>query len=230
MQISAVYSLGTRCYTEIILKRLNLIKFSSVFGSMNMKNYANIARCFATDFEVLFNEENLVFTKQCAEFSEDNGVHGFRTLNRVFDDVTDYHSSTIAHHDLSSDHDVEHFKRGVERLKTLRVSTLPILFVNISYTGEFNNACACPELVEAMVRYGFHSMTLLSIYKDTTASVIQLLHADDRHIIYRIPSFGYDDTRDDPVVKQVLFTHFNFNDLLTIGDVSSISGAVCKAN
>jgi len=49
MKVQVVYSIGTRCYTEIILKRLGYVKFSSIFGSMNLRNYKNVTSCFTTD-------------------------------------------------------------------------------------------------------------------------------------------------------------------------------------
>ena len=44
MQVNVVYSIGVRCYTEIILKRLNLVKFSSIFGNLNIRNYENVIK------------------------------------------------------------------------------------------------------------------------------------------------------------------------------------------
>jgi hypothetical protein len=49
--ISVVYSLGLRCYTDMIIKSLKLKKFSSIFGSMNIKSYDNIIKCFDTNFD-----------------------------------------------------------------------------------------------------------------------------------------------------------------------------------
>ena len=43
--ISVVYSLGSACYTEMILNELKLTKFSSILGSMNIKSHDNIIKC-----------------------------------------------------------------------------------------------------------------------------------------------------------------------------------------
>ena len=61
-KISVIYSIGIRCYTEIILKRLNLVKFSSIFGSMNIKKSDNFIKCIS-NLNILFDKSNLVYTK-----------------------------------------------------------------------------------------------------------------------------------------------------------------------
>ena len=109
MKVAVVYSIGERCFTEMILKRLYLIKFSSIFGSMNIKNYDNLIKCFNTNFTILFENENLIFTKNNPKFAIENESHGYRTINKIFDNVNDYHDATIPHHDLSNNIDKQHF-------------------------------------------------------------------------------------------------------------------------
>ena len=63
MEIKVVYSIGARCDTEIILKRLGLIKFSSIFGSMYIRHYNKLIKCFNSNFKILFDESNLIYSK-----------------------------------------------------------------------------------------------------------------------------------------------------------------------
>ncbi len=110
MEVSVVYSIGIRCYAEMILKRLGLIKFSSIFGSLNMKSNQNIIKCFDTNFEILFDENNLIYTKNVKSMDKYNKRYGFRTLHRIFDNINNFNSSTFAHHDLSDEKVKDHFK------------------------------------------------------------------------------------------------------------------------
>ena len=134
-----VYSIGIRCYTELILKRLKLIKLSSIFGSMNIKNSDNFISCIK-NMNMLFDKSNLIFTKNIKSMEELNKKHGLRTLHRKFDNINDYHSSTIAHHDLSQQSVQNHFKRGVIRLHNIKTHNIPILFIQISHESEYNNS------------------------------------------------------------------------------------------
>jgi hypothetical protein len=214
MNVFVVYSLGIRCYTEIILKRLNLIKFSSIFGSMNMKNYNNIIKCFDTNFEILFSKDNLLFSKDNLNFNILNKTHGFRTLHKIFDNVLDYHTSTIAHHDLSNEAHQTHFKRGVERLIYIRNNKIPILFVNISHISEFKNNINESNLIDSIKKNGFINMKLISIFKDNNVKELILNDISEFHIIYTIPSYGYDDPRDDKIIETILLKYFKFDNLL----------------
>lgn len=215
MEISVVYSIGIRCYTEVILKRLNLVKFSSIFGSMNIKNYDNLRRCFDS-FEVLFDPQHLVYTRDVEAMSELNAKHGFRTLHRLFDDVTDYHSSTIAHHDLSNEDHKAHFDRGLKRLEYIKANKVPILFVSISHDPEFKNDFHDQALIDSMKTCGFN-MKVLSIYCDRhTRDPPECVYNDGTHIVYRIPSVagfyidGGDTDINDEVIRDILNKHFTF--------------------
>ena len=65
---------------------------------MNVKNWDALITCFDTNFHVLFDEENLICTKNDPKFGGENGTWGCRTLNKILDDVNDYHSSTMSPH------------------------------------------------------------------------------------------------------------------------------------
>jgi len=219
MQVSVVYSVGVRCYTESILRRLGLVRFSSIFGSMNVKNWDSLIKCFDTNFHALFDEENLVCTKNNLKFAEENDKWWPRTLNKVLDDVNDYHSSTIAHHDMG-DEDVKlHFQRGIKRLEYIRDNNIPILFVDISM--EFDNRHPDKRLAESIIKYGITNMKIISIWKDGSGRVTEptLLHADDHHIIYEIRSEGYYAPADESVINDVLHRHFTFDNLIKVDDI-----------
>jgi len=214
MEIKVVYSIGVRCYTEEILKRLGLKKFSSLFGSMNIRNYNNLIQCFDSNFNILFDESHLIYSKDIITMCEENKQHGFRTLHNIFDDVTNYHSATIAHHDLSRIDHKQHFMRAINRLNYIRSQNIPILFVNISM--EYDNTQYDHSLINSIIKSGFNNMKILSIYKTNTVSKIQVVHISEYMIIYKIPSYGYDDVKDDILIKNIIDTHFNCENLLDI--------------
>ena len=207
MEIKVVYSLGVRCYTEIILKRLGLIKFSSLFGSINIRNYENLIKCFDSDFKILFDESNLIYSKDIISMYEDNKIHGFRTLHKLFDNINEYHTATIAHHDLSCIEHKQHFLRAINRLNYIKNQNIPILFINISM--EYDNAHYDSTLIDSIIKNGFNNMKILSIYKTNTISEIELVHTSEFMIIYKIPTHGYDDIKDDIIIIDIIQKHIN---------------------
>ena len=208
MKVEVVYSIGVRCNTEIILKRLGLIKFSSLFGSMNTRDYKNLIQYFDSNFKILFDESNLIYSKDISTMSEENKMFGFRTLHKLFDDVNYYHSSTIAHHDLSCIEHKQHFIRAINRLNYIKNQNIPILFVNISM--EFDNTNYDPDLINSIINYGITNMKILSIYKTNTVLETELVHTSEFMIIYKIPTHGYDSTIDDVLIKDIIQKSNNF--------------------
>lgn len=219
MQVSVVYSAGVRCYTESILRRLGLVRFSSIFGSMNVKNWDTLIKCFDTDFHALFDEENLVSTRDDPKFRCENDKWSCRPLNKVLDDLNDYHSSTMAHHDMSNENTKLHFQRGLKRLEYIKENNIPILFVDISM--EWDNRNPDKRLAESIINNGFTNMNIISIWKDVTGRVTEptLLHTDEHHIIYEIPSQGYYAPADDSIINDVLLRHFKFDNLIKVDDI-----------
>ena len=94
MEFNIVYSIGIRCYTELILKRLNLIKFSSIFGSLNIKNtnnfiqcIQNIDLCLSTKLKKCLNKKN-VYTYRDNELLGimiDNDKINYLSINKTLD-------------------------------------------------------------------------------------------------------------------------------------------------
>jgi hypothetical protein len=221
MNIEVIYSIGIRCYTEIILKRLGLIRFSSIFGSLNISNYENLIKCFDSNFKILLDESNLVYTKNISDMNNDNNKYGFRTLNKEFHNIEDFHSATFAHHDLTNYNDKSHFFRGLERLVYIRNNNIPILFVNISM--EYDNTNNYSKLICSIINNGFKNMKILSIYKTNCVNKIELIYISDHIIIYKIPTDGYDSIEDDNIIINIIINiikeHFNYDNLLNITDV-----------
>ena len=75
---------------------------------MNIKKSDNFIQCIS-NLNILFDEKNLVYTKNIKSMDKLNEQYGARTLNTIFDNLDDYHSSTIAHHDLSNIEHINHF-------------------------------------------------------------------------------------------------------------------------
>jgi hypothetical protein len=198
---------------------------------MYIKNYNNVIQCFNTNFNILFDENNLVYSKDIPNWDYLNKTYGYRTLHKLFDDINDYDSSTIAHHDLSIEKHREHFKRGIHRLNYIKEQNIPILFIHISFF--FDNTSYTQELVDSIKNNGFNNMKILSIYKDENIYETQLIHLSENHIIYKIPTFAkntqkqnyanfdYSDPRDDAIIREIISIHFNFENLLSIEDIPS---------
>lgn len=147
-KFNCVYSIGFRCGTEMILKEMGLVKFSSIFGSCCVGNIDKLISCLDTRFDVLFNPANLIYVKDVPEFKKLNDEHGSnRTLNKVLDDVNDWHCATIAHHDMSIETVKNHFERSVTRFYKLINHSIPTLFV---YTGPSIFLWKCRELIERL--------------------------------------------------------------------------------
>ena len=209
--IQVVYSIGIRCYTEMMLKELHLTKFSSIFGSLNIKSHDNIIKCLNTKFDILFNEDNLIYTKDIDSFKSLNKKSGFRTLNKVMDNVNDYHDATIAHHDLSTETAKRHFERGIQRLNIISKQNIPILFIDMSASWDFKNNYHNQELIDSILRYGFTNMMLFSFYEDNSIAENKLIYSDKYHHVYTVPSKDKINR-----VKDILYSNFNLDNLLTI--------------
>jgi len=209
MEINVVYSIGSRCDTEKILKRLDLIKFSSIFGSMYIRYYNKLIKCFDSNFNILFDESNLIYSKDIATMSAENNHYGLRTLNKLLDDVNDFHSATIAHHDLSNTEHKNHFLRGINRLNYIRNQNIPILFVYIS-SWEYDNPEDNSYLVNSIIKSGFNNMKILSIYITNEVFEPQIVYTSEHMIVYKINNMN------DDIIKGIIQKHFNCENLLDI--------------
>jgi hypothetical protein len=151
-----------------------------------------------------------------------NKAHNqFRTLNKIFDDTSDYHSSTFAHHDLSSDEDFNHFARGVDRLNYIKKHNIPILFMNI--LQEQYNIPDVIDLVKSITNNGFTNMKVLIIRIDEYTDTPVINYSGENCICYTIPFTirgGIAESIDTDMIKSILNRHFTFNKLLSITDIN----------
>jgi hypothetical protein len=221
-KIAVIYSIGIRCHTESILKRLNLVKFSSIFGSMNIKKSDNFIKCIS-NLNILFEKKNLVYTKNIKTMDKLNEKHGARTLHTIFDNLDDYHSSTIAHHDLSNIAHINHFKRGLKRLEKIKKNKIPILFVQISHETEFNNSLKNDKLIKSIINSGFENMFLLSIYMFTSNKYKENIEVFDNCLVCCIKIDGeYGSNKHDDHILRILKTYFDFSNLITKNEIDNL--------
>lgn len=225
-KINVVYPIGIRCYTNGFLTQINLIRFSSIFSSMNIKNSDNFIKCI-TNMDVLFNESNLVYTKNIKEMAKENETWGLRTLHRLFDDISDFHSATIAHHDLSNIEVKNHFKRGVERLDKIKHHNIPILFVQISHVDEYNNSIRNDELAESVIKAGFNGV-VLSVYYFTSEkshTMKEGVQVYENQIILCIEThvpYGQTSEENNKKILSLIEKYFDVSNLMSIDDIDNL--------
>ena len=148
---------------------------------------------------------------------------GARTLHTVFDNVNDYHSSTIAHHDLSDIEHVNHFKRGLKRLDTIKKNKIPILFVQISHEIEFNNSLKNDKLIKSIINSGFENMFLLSIFVFRSNRYKENIEVFDNCIVCCIKIDGaYGSKNYDDHILRILKTYFDFSNLITKNEIDNL--------
>lgn len=211
-----LYSLGIRCHTEIILKKLNLIKFSSIFGSLFIKNFDNIIKLFNSDFKLLIDRNNLVYTKNMDSHIELNKLYGFRTFNKFFDDIDNIYTTTFAHHDLSLDKDYQHFERGIQRLNYILKNNIPILFVNLSHINEFNNLENTELIIDCLKEKKYDNFHILFInISNEEKDNIELILKDKYKTIYNIYNVKYESNEKlDNIIKLIILNNFNIDNLI----------------
>jgi len=225
-----LYSLGIRCHTEIILKKLNLIKFSSIFGSIFIKNFDNIVKLFNSDFKLLLDKDNLVYTKNIDSHTELNKLYGFRTFNKNFDDIDDIYTTTFAHHDLSLDKDYKHFERGIERLNYILKNNIPILFINLSHINEFNNLENTELIINCLKEKKYDNFHILFIHilNEDVKDNIKLISKDKYKTIYNIYNVNYESNEKlDNIINLIILNNFNIDNLI---DKNTIDNLIDKSD
>lgn len=225
-EINVVYSLGSRFFTELLLQEFNLIRFSSIFGTMNTKNYNNLIKMFDTNFKILFDEANLVYSRNNPSMNGLNGRFGYRTLNRQFDNVQKFHQATITHHDLSNKDHKAHYERGLARLQYIKENKVPILFVSIGHHTEFNNSRHNQGLINSIVNNGFTNFKFISFFLDKDVIEPTLNYMDDNYISYSIHTdssavWNINETEKQKI-KELLFNHYKFDNLITLTEIDNL--------
>ena len=194
-----IYSLGIRCYSELAIKKLNKRKFSSVFGSLNIKNFENIIECINTNFNILLDRKQIISASDIPDMTEEVKNFGKRILHRGFDDMNDYHSSTIPHHDIRKQKDWDHFQRTIERFDKLRKNNIPTLFLNTSYVPEYINT-TIPEserIIHVLKSTGWSKFHVLFVYfTEGPETKITKLFADKYKSIYGVTALPKNPEKD----------------------------------
>jgi hypothetical protein len=202
-----VYSIGARCGTEMVLKNLNLTKFSSIFGSCEIRNIDNIIKCLNSRFDILFNPEYLLYTKTMNQFKSLNEEYGNRTLNINFDNINEWHGATIAHHDLSDETVKDHFERAVTRFYKLFMHKIPTLFI---FTGPNISVHKCQELAERFKQETLHFHILFCNFVERTEITETL----------KDPFFTIYDVHHEKELRTIL-TKYDLTELITIEDIDA---------
>lgn len=222
-----VYSLGIRCNTDYILKALKLKQFSSIFGNVYIKSFANILYSLNTNFTVLFDPKNLLYTRDMEHMHYYAREFGHRTLNRVFDNIEDFHSATFPHHDLSKEDMIDHFTRGIRRFNSIKKHTIPILFVNISHSTEFNNLENTDTIVDALLDTNHTNFHMVFIYVvNSDVDEIIPLESNEYKSVYKVNctnhAYRFSNNEMLKAVDTILNTKFQLDDLMTMQEVDAL--------
>ena len=84
---------------------------------------------------------------------------------------------------------------------------------------DFNNTEYDSCLVDSISKSSFNNMKILSIYKTNDVSKLELIHISEYMIIYKMPTYRYEDIRDDTVIEYIIKKHFNCDNLLEIDSI-----------
>lgn len=209
-KFNCIYSLGFKCGTELELKSQNLISFSSIFGSCYIGTIDNLIQILNSRFDILFNPKNLIPTKNIEKYKDLNKEHGDRTLNKIFDNIDDWHSAMIAHHDMSSEKVKDHFERAISRFYKLINNNIPTLFV---YTGPNIVFEKCQELVKIFTKEGytqFHILFLNFVNPDERESIKK--YEDEYITIY--------DVNHESKLQKIL-KNYDLSSLITIEEIDT---------
>lgn len=161
IKFNIIYPIGIRCTTEILLSKLNLKKMSSIFGSLNIKNFDNIVSCIRTNFDILCNEKNIISSENIKSIK--NALY-IRTMNNKFDNINNWHDATIAHHNLFLEKDKNHIERCIKRFNIIRDNNIPTLFINISSYPEYNNTLDNKKILNILNETNWKNFHILFIY------------------------------------------------------------------
>lgn len=220
-----VYSLGIRCYTEMILKDIGLRRFSSILGSLFVKNFSNL-KCILDNPDILIDKEKHIYTRDVVSMTDLNEKHGFRTLHRDFDNTEDYHSATQAHHDLSTIADTNHFVRGIQRLEKMKRNHVPVLFLNTSDVHLFcaSEPMSCQSVVDTLIRCGWEKFHVVFIYfSGSGRNEIMETRSTPFFTIYEHGHYTSEVDCVSTGVVQSVMSRFQLNNLITISELDELA-------
>ena len=238
---AVLYSLGIRCHTEIFLKNHSLRMFSSILGSANCKTLETLRDILKTNFAFLKDRRRHISTAGIGYYQQMNRSFGPRTLVIGYDNILNYHSALLPHHDLTEEKSYKHFMRGLERLEKLSNLGLPILFIitaNIDDDRSFTfNYDQTKEISDQLLRdYNAHTLVILAGYSQEN----KIFKSEDREILINNKNYNFYINKESPdltivqhkysnrydeelLFHTVITNYFNPNDLVTLKQLDSIS-------
>lgn len=209
-KMQACISLGSRCYTEMIQKKYGLKKFSSFFGSTNIKSIDNLLDVLQDNFQDIMNIKKLTSTNEVQELP-------IRTLYSKFD--TDFHNSTFAHHNLHEKSDYEHFLRCAERMNIIKDKKIKTLFIYSIHDSVDTNDITesnCDKLADFFKKEGYNFHILFVHHSDKNPNRVLKVMEKHNYSIFEMGGTGTDND-DDNCFKEILDT-FTFK-LLSIDQI-----------
>ena len=222
-----IYPIGIRCTADEILKKLDMKNMSSIFGSLNIKNFNNIVKCIESNFNILTNENNIISSKNIPSMINAPYV---RTLHKLFDNLENWDSSTIAHYDLTTEKDMNHILRCIERFNKLRDNNIPTLFFNISIASEYDNTKDTEKVVDIFHNTNWTNFHIIFIYfNEKSEKEINKIFCDKFKTIYVISDTC--NTNSDEYDKGALYfskilKEFNIGNLLTLTNINNLKESV----
>lgn len=218
-----IYSLGVRCTAELALKILGFKKFSSLFGSLNIRNFKNIIECLDSDLDILINENNIISSSDIESMKD---CQYNRTLHKLFDDITNWDSATFAHHDIiKNKNDMEHFLRGINRFNKIKNNNISTLFINVSQSREYDNTLETDDLVNCLIKNGWNNFHILFIYfNELDDHSINIICQDSYKTIFVINdnSVQNNEDRASCYIKHILENNYNLTNLLSIEEIDKL--------
>jgi disulfide oxidoreductase YuzD len=112
MIFDTIYSLGSRCQNALILKKYGYRDFSGIFDYLNTQTVDRIIHILEDDFKELLDPNNNKMSTL--------GKGRVRTLNKFYDDMNDFHSATLCHHDITEPEQYSTIIRRRDRFKKLK--------------------------------------------------------------------------------------------------------------
>jgi hypothetical protein len=196
---------------------------SSIFGSLNTKNFDNIIKCIETNFDILINKNNIISTNDIPSMKNFPYV---RTIHKLFDNINDWHSSSIPHYDLCTEKDMGHMLRCIERFNKIRDNNIPTLFLNISISPEYDNTINTEKIVDALHKTNWNNFHIIFIYfNEENDKKINKIFSDKFKTIYTIndtcgtTSKEYDKAA---LYLEEIFKEFSINNLVSISYICNL--------
>jgi len=214
-EFKCVLSVGTRCHTEIYLK-----KFSGPFDGLYMSSVNDIIYLMNNRINI----DDLIYTEDDDKFSILNNQYGFRSIHTKLDNTfmnnnnsvnNLYDYSTFPHHNLKNTKVQKHFHRCFDRLdiiKKQQIRTLFCLFIHPKYDGYVNVSISDVETLSNYLNEMFNCH-LLAIYfsKNQNKQPYHIVKKTENYTIFNINEFRWNFDKIDIELREI-FKMFNVNE------------------